>query len=466
MRCLWKQHICTNNNNTESSRLHQRSTMPRTIIHSATIFDGLKVHGNSTVVFDNAKGLIESISSTTAGDQPRESDDALIDGSGCTVIPGLIDAHVHVHKLHLPDGVSPAEITRQPLRAGVTTVCDMHGMPSHLHEIWHQADEEMAEAKKHGHSGRVAMVDVKSSLLGATIKGGWPKPIVLGHNPSQELIEATETWPNVTVETAVDYVQSSKSQGAHYIKLMQEDCCSLAWETGSIPSASMELQKALVEASHDNGLNVYAHALSLDNTMSVLRAGVDGLTHTFCDQAPTEELVDLYKKTGACLMPTLAVVSSLTGEAQDDRDKFGEIGTKRGVIDEITRGIIQTGANMGSATVKLQHAWDSVRMLKRAGIDIVAGTDASLGLQGTAMGVSLWMELDQYVKRCGLTPAEALSSATAVSARRFGFEDRGVVEAGKRADLVLVKGEPHIDIEHLWTGEGIVGVWKQGVRAG
>lgn len=439
--------------------------MTRTIIHSVTIFNGVETRANSTIVFDNASGLIESISSSASSSLPDETGD-VIDGSGCTVIPGLIDGHVHVNRLHVPDGADAGEITKQPLRAGVTTICDMHGMPSDLHQIWQQAEEEIMEARKRGHSGRVSIVDVKSSLLAATIKDGWPKPIVLGANPSQELKEFVETWPDVTVETAADYVQSTKNEGAHYIKLMQEDCCSMAWETGSIPSASVELQRAVVDAAHKNDLKAYAHATSLDSTMSVLRAGVDGLTHTFCDQPPTEELVELYKNTGACLMPTLVALSSLTGEAQDDRDKFAEIGVRRGVIDKTTQSIMYGSVSQASPAAMLQHAWASVRVLKQAGVDVVAGTDASLGLMGTAMGVSLWMELDQYVKRCGLTAAEALGSATAVSARRFGFEDRGVVEVGKRADLVLVKGEPHIDIEHLWTGEGIVGVWKEGIRAG
>lgn len=65
--------------------------------------------------------------------------------------------------------------------------------------------------------------NAKSSLLAATIKGGWPKHIVLGRNPSQELKEAVETWLDVTVETAADSVQSTKGQR------MQEDCCSMAW---------------------------------------------------------------------------------------------------------------------------------------------------------------------------------------------------------------------------------------------
>lgn len=74
-----------------------------------------------------------------------------------------------------------------------------------------------------------------------------------------------------------------------------------------------------------------------------------------------------------------------------------------------------------------------MRVVKQAGIDLVVGTDASLGLKGTAMGASLWMELDQYVKHYGLTSAEALNSATAVSARRFGFENHGKVDVSKRA---------------------------------
>ncbi|VUC30438.1 unnamed protein product [Clonostachys rosea] len=439
--------------------------MTRTIIHSVTVFDGLEANKDLTVIFDDRTGLIESISPSSNVSKSTETD-VVVDGKDHTLIPGLIDAHVHVHKLHVPDDGDPKEITKQPLRAGVTTVCDMHGMAHDLNQHWQRADQEVAEAKKLGPSGRVTVSDVKTSLLAATIKGGWPKPIVLGRNPSQELQEVVETWPNVTKDTAEDYVRTTKEQGAHYIKLMQEDCCCMSWETGSVPSASLELQQAVVNAAHKHDLKAYAHATSIDNTIHVLKAGVDGLTHTFCDQPPTQELVDLYKETGACLMPTLAVTSTLTGEAQDDRDKFADFAIKRGVIDETTRNIMLGAANFGAPSSKLQYAWDSVRVLKQAGIDIVAGTDASLGLKGTAMGASLWMELSQYVAHCGLTPAEALSSATAVSARRFGFEDRGEVKVGKRADLVLVKGEPHVDIEHLWTGQGITSVWKRGIRAG
>ena len=64
-----------------------------------------------------------------------------------------------------------------------------------------------------------------------------------------------------------------------------------------------------------------------------------------------------------------------------------------------------------------------------------------------------------YIERCGFTPVEALQSATSVTARRFGFNDRGKIEPGMRADLLLVKGDPSSNIEDLCN---VVGVWKAG----
>ena len=123
--------------------------------------------------------------------------------------------------------------------------------------------------------------------------------------------------------------------------------------------------------------------------------------------------------------------------------------------------------SMNSPDAKLEYAIDSVVQLKAAGIDIVAGTDAVAGLKGTAIGPSMWMELEMYVEKCGFSVVEALRSATSVGARRFGFHDRGRVQEGKRADLVLVEGDVTELVERLWGGDGgkgIVGVWKEGVK--
>ena len=76
-------------------------------------------------------------------------------------------------------------------------------------------------------------------------------------------------------------------------------------------------------------------------------------------------------------------------------------------------------------------------------------------------GASLHHELWLYVNRCGLTPLEALQSATSVTARRLQLPDRGRIRDGLKADLVLVKGDPTTLIDHTTQ---IVGIWRSGER--
>jgi imidazolonepropionase-like amidohydrolase len=269
----------------------------------------------------------------------------------------------------------------------------------------------------------------------------------------------------LTVENATQFVKDHKAAGADYIKLMQENCCSLAIPTGSVPSATLELQTALTKASHEEGLLVFGHANSVESTEIILRSGADALTHTFVDQAPPQSIIDLYKQTGAFCIPTLTVLASLTDQLQEYRDKFAEIASRRGVVDEFTRQTMAKSVAMSDPEAKFDYALQSVRRLKQEGIDIVAGTDSLAGLAGTAMGPSLWMELEIYVEKCGMSVVEALHSATALPAKRFGFSDRGVIAVGRRADLVLAKGNVAEKLQNLWEGEGIVGVWKEGLKA-
>ncbi|KIX01446.1 uncharacterized protein Z518_09172 [Rhinocladiella mackenziei CBS 650.93] len=436
--------------------------MSPTIIHSVVLFDGHATHPNATVTFDGDSGTITSVSTAPSSVQ-YPAGATVIDGKGHTLLPGLIESHMHVHGLHLPPGSDESGILRSPLRSGVTTVCDMHSDPDSVKKWRGRITDELAHAKSSG--GTVSLSDLKSSLYGATIEGGWPKPIVLGHDPTDELKAYVSVWPNVTVENAHEFVQSHKANGADYIKLMQENCCSLAMPTGAIPVATLELQTAVVKAAHDAGFPVVGHALSVDMTEIVLKAGADGLTHTFIDQAPSQGIVDLYKQTGAFVIPTLTVLSSLTSEMQELRDKFAEIAHSKGIVDAFTKQNMLECIAMKDPAAKLEYAFQTVRKLKATGIDVVAGTDAVAGLKGTSIGPSLWMELELFVDKCGMSVTEALNSATALPAMRFGFSDRGVIAEGKRADLVLVKGSVTEKLQSLWEGEGIVGVWKQGIKA-
>jgi imidazolonepropionase-like amidohydrolase len=362
-----------------------------------------------------------------------------------------------------PPGGDESGILTTPLKCGVTTLCDMFTDTETVHARRSAIAADLAHAKSTG--SPVTMSDLKSCILAATIEGGWPKPIVLGHDPTEELIAQVALWPNLTAETVPEFVEKNKANGADYIKLMQENCCSMAIPTNSIPSATLEFQTAVVEAAHAQELLVVGHATSVDATELVLKAGADGLTHTFIDQTPTDGVVDLYKRTNAFLIPTLTVLSSITGDNAEMRERFAEAAGKKGLLDGFTRETMVDVIGLMAETARLEYGYESVRRLKREGIDIVAGTDSALGLKGTAIGPSMWMEMEMYVEKCGMSVEEALATATGVSAKRFRFGDRGEVREGMRGDLLLVKGDLSKGLEGLWAEDGIVGVWKEGIKA-
>lgn len=99
-------------------------------------------------------------------------------------------------------------------------------------------------------------------------------------------------------------------------------------------------------------------------------------------------------------------------------------------------------------------------------MDILVGTDASVpapALGGLAHGASLHHEL-QLLVRAGMSPVEVLRAATSVPAKRFALSDRGCIEVGKRADLVLVDGDP--PTTNIADSLSIKSVWKRGIRLG
>src|SRR5699024_6649191 len=102
---------------------------------------------------------------------------------------------------------------------------------------------------------------------------------------------------------------------------------------------------------------------------------------------------------------------------------------------------------------------EGVRMLHEAGVRILAGTDAPN--PGTAFGASMHAELE-LLTNAGLTPSEALAAATSVNAAAFGLGDRGRIEPGLVADLLLVEGDP---TQEITATRNIVAVYKRGVRA-
>lgn len=180
----------------DSSRpsVNRPLNMSETVVQNVTLFDGRATHSGATVTFNSSTGLITAVSTdNSSAETPSEA--TVIDGQGHTLLPGLIDAHIHCYGLHLPDGADLSSVLRDPLRCGVTTVCDMHSDTETVWDHQNRVKEELEQAKQDGKSGRVTMASLKSAHLGATIEGGWPKPIVLaGHATDEVRAEDHASW--------------------------------------------------------------------------------------------------------------------------------------------------------------------------------------------------------------------------------------------------------------------------------
>lgn len=195
------------------------------------------------------------------------------------------------------------------------------------------------------------------------------------------------------------------------------------WRYGTAPdNTSMDewTLTALVDEAHKNDLKVFTHTVSVDRGEVAGRAKVDVITHSLQDRRLDAEAIDILKAGGTADTPTLAVYEPVKpGQPPRDPDE---------------------SPSVKQSFKKFDNALHNAKALHDAGVIIALGTDA--GMPGTPHGVSTLHEMELMV-RAGLTPTEALMAGTALSAKVINLlGDRGTIEKGKRADLVLIKGEP------------------------
>jgi imidazolonepropionase-like amidohydrolase len=139
-----------------------------------------------------------------------------------------------------------------------------------------------------------------------------------------------------------------------------------------LPLPSHELQSALVQAAHKHGLITIAHALTQKDTLAILAAGTDGLAHSFCDEAPGEELLTAYRKNDSFLIPTLVVSATLTGEEKQSTEQFVQHPLVGRFLDDDGKTCYCGRMMMGKEGCKSEYSYQEVRMLHKNGIDIIA----------------------------------------------------------------------------------------------
>jgi imidazolonepropionase-like amidohydrolase len=172
-------------------------------------------------------------------------------------------------------------------------------------------------------------------------------------------------------EDAEPYIQRAVADGSDYIKLMHEGGTALGIARGELARPTAAVQAAVVQAAHRRGLKVVAHALSRHETLEVLRAGVDGLAHTFFDAPMTPEVLEAYFRANAWVSPTLAAAGLLTCESKEVMTRFSQDPriTQRASTADVQ--LMHHCLHLKSADARWEYAIDGARQLKAAGVDII-----------------------------------------------------------------------------------------------
>ncbi|HEY6348705.1 MAG TPA: CIA30 family protein [Candidatus Angelobacter sp.] len=383
------------------------------VIRNVRIFDGSRVIEKGDVWIRN--GLIQAVGAKVKAPPGAR----VIDGTGETLLPGLIDAHVHVWGTAL----------KEALVFGVTTELDMFTDYKYAAQI----RKEQAEGKD------LDFADLRSAGTLVTA----PK----GHGTEYGLAIPTITSP----QEAQAFVDARIAEGSDYIKIIYDDGKAYGI---NLPTLSKETMAAVVVAAHKRGKLAVAHIGSLQGARDAIAAGVDGLMHLFVDAPPDPEFASFVAQHHVFVVPTLSVLAAIAGVPAGK--SLAEDPRLQPYLSP------DSASNLGH-TFPGKHgdfafAQETIRQLKAHHVPLLAGTDSPN--PGTAHGASMHEELELLVGS-GLTPIEALTAATSAPAAAFHLADRGQIAAGKRADLLLVKGDPTSDIKDT---RDIVSVWKLGVE--
>jgi imidazolonepropionase-like amidohydrolase len=379
------------------------------VFRNVRVFDGERLIQRTTVVIDGGK-----IAAVAPGAAPRPGA-TIIDGAGKTLLPGFIDAHTHtIDSLGL----------RQAAVFGVTTTLDMF------------TDQRLAASiKKQQSEGKLPdHADLRSAGTLATSPHG--------HGTEYGLAIPTLSKPG----DAEEWVDGRIAEGSDYIKIVFDDLHAYGRKGETI---SKETLKAIIDAVHKRRRMAVVHISALDEAEEAIRDGADGLVHLFVGDKTDPEFGKLAAAHHAFVIPTLSVIcgAGFNSGIASDADLKAYLGPNEAANLKRTFPV----------RMQCKGTFEALRQLRDAHVPILAGSDTPN--PGTTQGATVHGEMELMVRE-GLTPVQALIAATASPAKVFHLDDRGVIATGKRADLVLVEGDPATDIK---ATRHIAGVWKQGI---
>ena len=418
---------------------------------SVTVFTGARLIdgtgkpplADATLIIKGDRILAVGTAEALAGAVPPGA--KLIDEKGMTIIPGLISAHSHLGLVKGASTASAENFTRDNVAAqlaryeaeGVTAVMSL-GVNQDVLYQWR--DEQRA--------GKLPGADIFTADRGLGVGGGVPPFPVLGDQVYR---------PRDADEARAD-VREMAARHPDLVKLWLDDVF------GTLPKMAPDIFRAAIDEAHRQRLRVAAHEFYLADAKALVAAGVDVLAHSVRDKPVDDELISAMKARHVMYIPTLALDESQFIYAEHPAWMDEPIFTA--AVDPALLATWlspeyreKTASSQSTARNRraFEMAMHNVKTLHDAGVFIALGTDSG-AMPTRIAGFGEHRELQLLVK-AGLKPDEALVCATAHSAEVIGQEnDRGTLQAGKRADFVVLSGDPLDDIRNttrlamVWHG--------------
>lgn len=401
----------------------------RTILHCGKLIDvakGQVLNEYSIIVEGN------TITKVQAGYTKPAGTDKVIDLKNKTVLPGLIDCHVHMEHETSPTRYlenftyNPADYAFQSvvyaertLMTGFTTVRDLGGTGVNI-SLRNAINKKLIKGPRIYTAGKI----IASTGGHADPTNGFRDDLMGDPGPAAGVANGPDECRKA--------VRQRYKEGSDLIKITASGGVLSVAKSGENPQFTEEEIKAIVETAHDYGFKVAAHCHGAEAMKRAVRAGVNSIEHgTFMD----EEVMQLMKQHGTYFVPTIIAGKSVADSAK-----------KPGYYPAlVTPKALAIGPKIQNTFAKAY----------KAGVKIAFGTDAGVYAHGKN-----WMEFI-YMTEAGMPPMEAIQSATVSAADLIGVSDKiGSIEKGKLADIIAVEGDPVKDIQVMGK---VAFVMKDGV---
>ena len=435
------------------------SSAPRALV------GGTLVDGTGAAPVPNATVVVRDGRIECAGKDCKVPPGAVVtDVSGAWIVPGLIDAHVHLAQTGWVDGRPDA----LDLRA--------------------RYPYEAVEADLAAHPERFFRADLCSGVTSIFDVGGYPWSIDLARREKDDpaaprlaaagpLLSTIDFWLNLPAERQFVHLKDPEAArtGVKYLAARGADAVKVWYivTPDQTVEASTPAVLAAGEAARAAGLPLIVHATGLAEAKVALKAGARLLVHSVDDLPVDDEFLSLAKANGTVYCPTLTVVggyarlaraiASRTAPAIDDPNACVDPATRRKVGESGTLQIPDAEARatqMEQVVAKLAPVMAAnLKRVSDAGIPVAMGTDAGNPL--TLHGPSIYAEMEA-MQAAGLSPMQVIVASTRGASLAMGVEkETGTIEKNKAADLIVVEADPTKDVANLRRLKGVMraGVW-------